>query len=108
VRENRVGAHPICCFERYVRSSNVFLGQLWQRLSAVRVFVEGFCERSGLKVDLDLPERSIRMPKDFETTIFRVVQEGLTNVHKHSRSPTAKVQVKFEGLRIAVLVEDQG
>ncbi|HWO28341.1 MAG TPA: sensor histidine kinase [Candidatus Acidoferrum sp.] len=77
-------------------------------LSAVRVFVEGFCERSGLKVDLDLPERSIRMPKDLETTIFRVVQEGLTNVHKHSRSPTAKVQVKFEGLRIAVLVEDQG
>jgi two-component system NarL family sensor kinase len=77
-------------------------------LSAVSVFVEGFCERSGLKVDLDLPKRSIRMPKDFETTIFRVVQEGLTNVHKHSRSPTAKVQVKFEGLRIAVLVEDQG
>src|SRR6266481_67463 len=61
--------------------------------SALRTFIEGFAERSGILIDLELPDRSVRVPPDLETTIFRVVQESLSNVHKHSHSPTARVCV---------------
>jgi signal transduction histidine kinase len=77
-------------------------------ISALRIFVEGFSQRSGLHVDLQLPERSIRMPRDLEIAIFRVVQESLTNVHKHSQSPSATIQVRFEAGTVAILVEDEG
>jgi len=77
-------------------------------ISALRIFVEGFSQRSGLHVDLRLPERSIRMPRDLEIAIFRVVQQSLTNVHKHSQSPSATIQVRFERSTVAILVEDEG
>jgi signal transduction histidine kinase len=75
---------------------------------ALRLFIEGFCERSGILVELELPERSIRMPRDLETTIFRVVQESLSNVRKHSHSSTAKVRIGLDPGEIAITVEDQG
>jgi len=75
---------------------------------ALRLFIEGFSERSGILVDLDLPQRSIRMPQDIETTIFRVVQESLSNVRKHSHSSTAKVRISLDPGSIAITVEDHG
>lgn len=77
-------------------------------LSALRVFVEGFSERSGIDVDLDLPEHTMRMPRDLEITIFRVVQESLSNVLKHSHSHNAKVHLDFDRGRIAIRVQDEG
>lgn len=77
-------------------------------ITALRVFVEGFSERSGIAVDLDLPERAVRLPRDLEVTIFRVVQESLSNVHKHSHSATAKVRMSFDRDRVALTVEDEG
>jgi len=77
-------------------------------IPALRIFVEGFSKRSGLHVDLELPERSIRMPRDLEIAIFRVVQESLTNVRKHSQSPTATIRVRFEASTVTILVEDEG
>lgn len=77
-------------------------------LAALRVFVEGFSERSGITVDLDLPEQPIRMSRDLETTIFRVVQEGLSNVLNHSQSWRAKVHVSFDRNKVLVTVEDEG
>jgi signal transduction histidine kinase len=76
--------------------------------TALRLFIEGFAERSGILVDLDLPERPVRMPRDLETTIFRVVQESLSNVRKHSHSSTAKVRVSLDSGAVAITVEDQG
>ena len=76
--------------------------------SALRTFIQGFAERSGILVDLDLPDRSIRMSRDLETTIFRVVQEGLSNVHKHSRSSTARVRVAVNHDGVFINVEDEG
>jgi signal transduction histidine kinase len=76
--------------------------------SALRLFIEGFSERSGILVDLDLPERSVRMPRDLETTIYRVVQESLSNVRKHSHSTTAKVRISLDPGAIAITVEDHG
>jgi signal transduction histidine kinase len=76
--------------------------------TALRLFIEGFSERSGISVELDLPDRSVRMPRDLETTIFRVIQEGLSNVSKHSHSSTARVRVSVDSGGIAINVEDDG
>ena len=76
--------------------------------AALRLFIEGFSERSGITVDLDLPDRSIRMPRDLETTIFRVIQESLSNVSKHSHSSTARVRVAVDSGGIAINVDDDG
>jgi two-component system, NarL family, sensor kinase len=75
---------------------------------ALRTFIEGFSERSGIAVDLDLPSRSFRMPRDLETTIFRVVQESLSNVLKHSHSSTARVRITLNSDGVAITVEDDG
>ena len=77
-------------------------------IAALRTFVEGFSERSGIHVDLDLPEHPLSIPRDLEITIFRVVQESLSNVLKHSRSSKAKVHLDFGGGRIAIRVQDEG
>jgi signal transduction histidine kinase len=76
--------------------------------SALRTFIEGFAERSGILIDLELPDRSVRVPRDLETTIFRVVQESLSNVHKHSHSPTARVCVAVGADGVFIQVEDEG
>jgi signal transduction histidine kinase len=75
---------------------------------ALRSFIEGFSERSGIAVDLDLPNRSPRMPRELETTIFRVVQESLSNVRKHSHSSTASVRVTLNPDGVFIKVEDNG
>ena len=61
--------------------------------SALRIFAQGFSDRSGVGVDLELPQ-SQRLPKNVEVAIFRVVQEALTNVHRHSNSSSARVRIK--------------
>jgi signal transduction histidine kinase len=75
---------------------------------ALRQFVEGFSERSGILVNLDLPDGSGRMPLDVETTIFRVVQESLSNVRKHSQASKATVRIALLPAEIAITVEDNG
>jgi signal transduction histidine kinase len=79
---------------------------------AVRNYVEGFSERSGLVVDLDLPSDLERMSPEAELALFRVVQEALTNVSRHSGSATARIRVAqehLEGRAVVVLtVEDGG
>jgi signal transduction histidine kinase len=76
--------------------------------AALREFVSGFRERSGIDVTLDLPDSSARFPLDLETTIFRVVQESLSNVHKHSHASTAAVRITVDPGEIAIAVEDNG
>ena len=79
---------------------------------AVRNYVEGFTKRSGVVVDLDLPSDLERMSPEAELALFRVVQEGLTNVSRHSGSPTARIRVwqkRLSGREVVVLtIEDSG
>ncbi len=77
-------------------------------LSALRWYVEGFSKRSRIKVDLDLPESFGRLPREMETAIFRVVQECLTNIHRHSGSPVAKIKLRRHEHDIRVQIEDKG
>jgi signal transduction histidine kinase len=76
--------------------------------SALRWYIEGFAERSGIKVDLNVPEDFLALPRDLETAIFRLVQECLTNIHRHSKSPVARVRVASSGGDVRVEVEDEG
>jgi len=76
--------------------------------SALRVFLEGFEERSKIKVALEIPNSFERLPQELETAIFRVVQECLTNIHRHSGSRVAAIRVAREGNEVKVEVRDQG
>lgn len=76
--------------------------------SALRWYVDGFSERSKIKVDLELPSSFARLPNDTELAIFRIVQECLTNIHRHSGSDTAAIRIQQEGSRLVVEVEDRG
>jgi signal transduction histidine kinase len=76
--------------------------------SALRWYVEGFAVRSKIKVDLDLPEDFGRLPRESETAIFRVVQECLTNIHRHSGSPVAKIRLRHRDREVLVEIADKG
>lgn len=60
---------------------------------AIRDYVEGFTKRSGIQVDLELSPRLGRLPRDVELAVFRVVQESLSNVQRHSGSQRAKIRI---------------
>jgi two-component system NarL family sensor kinase len=55
--------------------------------------VKGFIDRSGIQVELDLSPRLGRMTRDVELTLFRVVQESLTNIQRHSGSRRAEIRI---------------
>ena len=76
--------------------------------SALRWYVDGFVLRSKIKVDLDLPDDFARLPRESETAIFRVIQECLTNIHRHSESPIAKIRLRERDHHVLVEVADKG
>ena len=75
---------------------------------ALRWYIRGFAERSKIDVDLDLTEDFGRLPQDLEIAVFRVVQECLTNILRHSESRVARIRVVREGDKVRVEVRDQG
>jgi len=76
--------------------------------SALRWYIDGFAERSKIKVGLEFPDDFGRLPRELEITIFRTVQECLTNIHRHSGSPIAKIRITRSGSRVRAEVEDRG
>lgn len=71
-------------------------------------YVTGFSERSRIKVSLDVPKDMGRLPRELELGLFRIVQECLTNVHRHSNSSTASISLSFANKQVRLKVEDQG
>jgi signal transduction histidine kinase len=77
--------------------------------SALDWYVQGLRERGALDVDLTIvPEKFGRLSADMELVIFRIVQESLTNVHRHSGSKSASIRVAREADKIIVEIQDQG
>lgn len=76
--------------------------------SALRWFVEGFAKRSRIAIELEIPPELGRLPHDAEIAIFRMVQESLTNIHRHAESTTAVVRVRKEETRLLIEVQDRG
>jgi signal transduction histidine kinase len=76
--------------------------------SASRWFVEGFGKRSGIDVNLDILDGDARLPEATELVLFRVLQESLTNVHRHSGAARADVSLQTAGNQVILRVRDYG
>ena len=76
-------------------------------IPALRIFIEGFSQRSGMHVRLEAPESCPKLANGLEITVFRVVQEGLTNVRRHSGSLTADVRLKLNSGELRLSVENE-
>jgi len=76
--------------------------------SALRWYVEGFAERSKIDVQLELAEDLGRLPAEMETALFRIVQECLTNIHRHSGSKKALIRAYRSSTELCLDVRDLG
>jgi len=76
--------------------------------SAMRWFVEGFAKRSNIQTNLQIPDQVDRFPDSVELVLFRVLQESLTNVHRHSGAKHAEVSLSTADDRILLRVRDDG
>ncbi len=76
--------------------------------STLRWYLDGFSERSKIKIDLEIPSDFGRLPADTELAIFRIVQECLTNIHRHSGSKTADIRIQQAGSHLVVQVKNSG
>jgi signal transduction histidine kinase len=76
--------------------------------SALRWYVEGFTKRSGIQVEIEITATVGRLPLDIETTLFRITQECLTNIHRHSGSSVAAVRLIKDGQNVSLFVKDEG
>jgi PAS domain S-box-containing protein len=74
---------------------------------AIRDYVHGFTERSGIRVELDLSPRLARMAREVELVVFRVVQESLTNIQRHSGSLQAKIRIDHNS-NLTMEISDRG
>jgi signal transduction histidine kinase len=77
-------------------------------LSAIQWYAEGFSKRSGVKLTLEVDEQRQRFGRDVETGLFRIVQEALTNVHRHSGAEAVHIKVKSAGGRLTLSIQDDG
>ena len=76
--------------------------------SALTEYVNGFADRSGVQVSLDLPAAIERLDRDYELSLFRIVQECLTNIHRHSGSKTASIRIVRDDEALVLEVRDEG
>jgi two-component system, NarL family, sensor kinase len=76
-------------------------------LSAVKWYVAGFSSRSSIQVDLNCGDLG-RLPGEMEITLFRLIQESLTNIHRHSGSKTAVIRLERNDTTITLEINDQG
>lgn len=77
-------------------------------LAALRWYTRGFAEHSGIDVNLDAPQEFSRLPEETELAVFRIVQESLTNIQRHSGSDSAWVTLSEHADRAEVRITDTG
>jgi PAS domain S-box-containing protein len=75
---------------------------------AIDWYMQGLMERSGLEIELDIAEDFGRLSADLELAIFRIVQESLTNIHRHSGSKTATIHLSRKANTVLLEIQDQG
>ena len=75
---------------------------------AIRHYAGGFTDRTGIEVELEISPRLGRMKPHVELALFRVVQESLTNIQRHSGSPQAKIRIECDPGKITLEISDKG
>jgi PAS domain S-box-containing protein len=75
---------------------------------AVQWYVRGFIERSGIQIKVDVADSIGRFPSELETALFRVIQEALVNIHRHSGSRNAHIVVSKDRGHVVVCIRDDG
>ena len=75
---------------------------------AARDYAEGFGQRSGIRVELSLEEALGRLPEEMELSLFRVLQESLGNVHRHSGSAVVRIRLAREAGAVCLEIADEG
>lgn len=76
--------------------------------SALRGFVGAYAQRTGIHVDLEMSPTPTRLPAHVELALYRVVQEGLTNIHRHAGSKRARICLRFRPDQAVLTVADEG
>jgi PAS domain S-box-containing protein len=76
--------------------------------SAAQWYVDGFSQRSGIKVTLEIRDLATRLPGAIEIILFRAIQEALTNVHRHSGASRVKIQIQRNVKRVTLEIKDNG
>ena len=76
--------------------------------SALKWYTEEFSRRSRINVDLEMPPETGRMKSEVETAIFRIVQENLTNIHRHSGARNARILLQSDGALTRMVISDDG
>ena len=77
-------------------------------LSTLKEYVRGFSERSGIDTELQIIAEFNRLPQSIELALFRIVQESLANIQRHSGSPTAQIRITHQKSILTLEVADQG
>ncbi len=75
---------------------------------AARWLVEGFADRSGISVELSIDKDLGRLPSEIEVVLFRILQESLSNIHRHARATTANISVRTHEEWIEMTIRDNG
>jgi signal transduction histidine kinase len=75
---------------------------------ALRWYIQGLKDRTGLEIKLNVSEGFGRLPRDMELIVYRLVQECLTNIHRHSGSKTAAIDFVRDGDRFSLEIQDAG
>jgi len=76
--------------------------------SAIHWYVDNFTKRTGLKIDLKISESSCNFPVEFETAIYRIIQESLTNVAKHAKATRVSISLYKKGNISRIIIKDNG
>jgi signal transduction histidine kinase len=76
--------------------------------SAIQEYATGFSERSGITLGLEVQPGFGRLPQEAETALFRIVQESLSNIQRHSGSRTAKIRLRADSSCVELQVSDEG
>jgi two-component system NarL family sensor kinase len=76
--------------------------------SAISWYLDGFSKRSGITTTFHADNGIVRLPTDVEVALYRILQESLTNVHRHSGSPSAMVRLFLSGGEVRLEVSDKG
>ena len=77
-------------------------------MSAIRWYVEEFSKRSRIAVSLQLDEEGERLTQDIKTAVFRIVQEALTNVYRHSQAQVARIEIENDDTCLQLRIKDNG